>query len=82
MKAKSERLILIEGFDKWLSTDPLKRIAGIQCANIAEDYAEKKVLESRRELLIDFHKWQQKMWINPNSEITENIVDVFIKSNQ
>tara|TARA_R100001369_G_scaffold77254_1_gene106575 strand:- start:119 stop:361 length:243 start_codon:yes stop_codon:yes gene_type:complete len=35
----------------------------------------------RRELLIAFHKWQQKMWTNPNSEITENVVDVYLKSN-
>ena len=32
-----------------------------------------------RKLLIDFHKWQQSMWTSPNAEITENVVDVFLK---
>ena len=35
----------------------------------------------QRKLLIAFHKWQQKMWTNPNSEITENVVDVYLKRN-
>ncbi len=38
-------------------------------------------LFSVRSSLIAFHKWQQKMWTNPNTEITENVVDVFLKSN-
>jgi len=38
-----KRKKLIEKFDKWLSTDPLKSIAGIQCANIAEDYANEQL---------------------------------------
>jgi len=38
-----ERRKLIEKFDKWLNTDPLKSIAGIQCANIAEDYADEQL---------------------------------------
>ena len=38
-------------------------------------------VSQQRELLIAFHKWQQKMWTNPNSEITENVVDVYLKSN-
>jgi hypothetical protein len=38
-------------------------------------------LANARELLIAFHKWQQKMWTSPNAEITENVVDVFLKSN-
>jgi len=50
------------------------------------DKAHKKQLtltdvSQQRELLIAFHKWQQKMWTNPNSEITENVVDVYLKSN-
>ena len=39
------------------------------------------VVSQQRELLIAFHKWQQKMWTNPNSEITENVVDVYLKRN-
>ena len=38
-------------------------------------------VSQQRELLIAFHKWQQKMWTNPNSEITENVVDVYLKRN-
>ena len=38
-------------------------------------------VSQQRELLIAFHKWQQKMWTNPNYEITENVVDVYLKSN-
>ena len=38
-------------------------------------------VSQQSELLIAFHKWQQKMWTNPNSEITENVVDVYLKSN-
>ena len=30
--------------------------------------------------LIAFHKWQQKMWTNPNAEITENVVDTYLKA--
>ena len=35
----------------------------------------------QREPLIAFHKWQQSMWTNPNDEITENVVDVYLKTN-
>tara|TARA_R110000822_G_scaffold41078_4_gene111439 strand:+ start:356 stop:598 length:243 start_codon:yes stop_codon:yes gene_type:complete len=35
----------------------------------------------QRELLIAFHKWQQSMWTSPNDEITENVVDVYLKTN-
>ena len=36
-------------------------------------------VSNRKELLIAFHKWQQNMWTSPNAEITENVVDVFLK---
>ena len=52
---------------------------------IMQEYTDKQLLlysvSQQRELLIAFHKWQQKMWTNPNSEITENVVDVYLKSN-
>ena len=35
----------------------------------------------QREPLIAFHKWQQNMWTSPNDEITENVVDVYLKTN-
>ena len=38
-------------------------------------------VSQQRELLIAFHKWQQSMWTSPNAEITENVVDVYLKSN-
>jgi hypothetical protein len=37
-------------------------------------------VSQQRELLIAFHKWQQSMWTSPNAEITENVVDVYLKS--
>lgn len=42
-----ERRMLIEKFQKWLDTDPHKPIIAAQCANIAEDYAEKKIKEQK-----------------------------------
>jgi hypothetical protein len=36
-----ERKELIQRFEKWLATNPNPRIIAAQCANIAEDYAEK-----------------------------------------
>lgn len=30
--------------------------------------------------LIAFHKWQQNMWTSPNAEITENVVDTYLKA--
>ena len=38
----------------------------------------KSVSLEGRELLLAFHKFQQKMWSNPNAEISENVVDVFL----
>ena len=40
-----ERKELIQQFEKWLATNPNPRITAVQCANIAEDYAEKKINE-------------------------------------
>jgi len=40
-----ERKELIQQFEKWLATNPNPRITAAQCANIAEDYAEKKINE-------------------------------------
>ena len=40
-----ERKELIQQFEKWLATNPNPRIIAAQCANIAEDYAEKKINE-------------------------------------
>ena len=40
-----ERKELIQQFEKWLATNPNPRIIASQCANIAEDYAEKKISE-------------------------------------
>ena len=54
----------------------------------ADDYHQEQVknlslsgVSQQRELLIAFHKWQQSMWTSPNDEITENIVDVYLKTN-
>ncbi len=38
-------------------------------------------VSQQREMLKAFHKWQQSMWTSPNAEITENVVDVYLKSN-
>ena len=38
-------------------------------------------VSKQSELLIAFHKFQQDNWSSPNAEITENVVDVFLKSN-
>ena len=35
-----KRKRLIERFQRWLDTDPLKSIIAYECANIAEDYAK------------------------------------------
>jgi hypothetical protein len=44
-KMSEERKELIQKFEKWLATNPSPRIIASQCANIAEDYAEKKINE-------------------------------------
>ena len=51
------------------------------CATVVKQLLSLHNVSRQRELLIAFHKWQQKMWTNPNSEITENVVDVYLKSN-
>jgi len=51
------------------------------CATVVKHLLSLHNVSQQRELLIAFHKWQQKMWTNPNSEITENVVDVYLKSN-
>ena len=48
-----ERKELIQQFEKWLATNPNPRIIAAQCANIAEDYAEKKINEIER--LVNFN---------------------------
>lgn len=45
-----QRKKLIDRFQRWLDTNPNKRIVASQCANIAEDYA-KEVEEHAKEQL-------------------------------
>lgn len=41
-----ERKNLIQEFERWFATDPNPSIIAAQCANIAEDYAARKIKES------------------------------------
>jgi hypothetical protein len=50
------------------------KISELKNLNIAD-------VSHERDLLISFHTWQQKLWTSPNAEITENVVDVYLKSN-
>jgi len=38
-----ERKELIQSFEKWFATNPNPNITAAQCANIAEDYADRKI---------------------------------------
>ena len=68
------------------ATDTQTAMTGMtMCAMLMNEVIDQALIlpdvSQQRELLIAFHKWQQKMWTNPNSEITENVVDVYLKSN-
>lgn len=43
-----DREELIQRFEKWLATNPNPRIIAAQCANIAEDYAEKMSKKTKK----------------------------------
>jgi hypothetical protein len=38
-----ERRKLIDRFQRWLDTNPNKRIIAAECANIAEEYADEQL---------------------------------------
>jgi len=81
---KVEEFLLEEAVDDLvLSCD--KNGEYVYASDMMQKYADQQcaiqLVSQQRELLIAFHKWQQKMWTNPNSEITENVVDVYLKSN-
>jgi hypothetical protein len=78
-----DREKLIGKFDKWLSTDPLKAIACVECANIAEDYHDEQlklhVVKHQRGLLIDF--LEMNNWFCLEDEVNaRGVVDSYLKS--
>ena len=60
-----ERKDLMDRFQKWLDTNPLKSIIAAECTNIAEEYAAIKAQEFAEQLNSD--GWDQTeggIWMN------------------
>jgi len=49
---------------------------------IMEAYAKAYHKAELEKELINFHKFQQNMWSSPNAEITENVVNTYLKLKQ
>jgi len=83
-KCTEGQVMFSDAYVNWLEDEWMQ--ANDKTPTEAKNNPETKQLiigdvSKQRELLIAFHKFQQNNWSSPNTEITENVVDVFLKSN-